>query len=260
MFESEVTVYHITQTHAQTVDDNVNYCRHFDFPDEDPTRDADQFVSTQSDVQMWHRQSRTVLAPREDPQPPTCMQDTAKTLEIYEEALYPTLLQQGINSIVEDNVSPHNNQTIRDIHENHGVWIVDYEVTEEEKEEIQDLVRLQTRHYRREQDKRAQMTKQTNELDRLPAWPSNSPDLNLIEVVWSWISVTVMVAGRATPKPSRNVFCRPGTISPSSPSANWYVLTVCGWRQSSLWVTTVIHSSRDVLCVGCGCIGVFMGV
>ena len=31
------------------------------------------------------------------------------------------------------------------------------------------------------------MTKQTRELERLPAWPPNSPDLNLIEVVWSWM-------------------------------------------------------------------------
>ena len=31
------------------------------------------------------------------------------------------------------------------------------------------------------------MTKQTRELNRLPAWPPNSPDLNLIEVVWSWM-------------------------------------------------------------------------
>ena len=41
--------------------------------------------------------------------------------------------------------------------------------------------------YRRPQDRKAQMTKQTRELGRLPAWPPNSPDLNLIEVVWSWM-------------------------------------------------------------------------
>ena len=53
--------------------------------------------------------------------------------------------------------------------------------------EIKELIREQTRHYRRPQDRTAQMTKQTRELDRLPAWPPNSPDLNLIEVVWSWM-------------------------------------------------------------------------
>ena len=42
-------------------------------------------------------------------------------------------------------------------------------------------------HYKREQDRKAQLTKQTRELDRLPAWPPNSPDLNLIEIVWSWM-------------------------------------------------------------------------
>ena len=31
------------------------------------------------------------------------------------------------------------------------------------------------------------MTKQTREIDRLPAWPPNSPDLNLVEIVWSWM-------------------------------------------------------------------------
>ena len=52
------------------------------------------------------------------------------------------------------------------------------------KEEIKDLIRAQTAHYLRPQDRQAQMTKQTRELNRLPP---NSPDLNLIEVVWSWM-------------------------------------------------------------------------
>ena len=64
---------------------------------------------------------------------------------------------------------------------------VGYTATEDEKEEIRELIRQQCAHYRREQDKKAQMTKQTRELDRLPSWPPNSPDLNLIEIVWSWM-------------------------------------------------------------------------
>ena len=56
-----------------------------------------------------------------------------------------------------------------------------------EKHTIKELIRAQVHNYRRDQDKKAQMTKQTRELDRLPAWPPNSPDLNLIEVVWSWM-------------------------------------------------------------------------
>ena len=84
-------------------------------------------------------------------------------------------------------MSPHNNQTIRDSHYAHNIAIVGYEVTEAEKDDIRALIRQQCEGYRREQDKRAQMTKQTRELDRLPAWPPNSPDLNLIEVVWSWM-------------------------------------------------------------------------
>ena len=110
-----------------------------------------------------------MLAQREDLQPPTCMQNTSKTLEIYEDALYPTLRQQVINSIVEDNASPHNNQAIRDSHRRHGVRIVVYQATQTEKDEIIELIRAQTRHYRREQDKRTQITKQTRELTRLPA-------------------------------------------------------------------------------------------
>ena len=88
---------------------------------------------------------------------------------------------------MEDNASPHNNDAIRESHRTHGVNIVGYRATEEDKEEIVRLIREQTRNYRREQDKKAQITKQTRELDRLPAWPPNSPDLNLIETVWSWI-------------------------------------------------------------------------
>ena len=81
----------------------------------------------------------------------------------------------------------HNNDAIRSSHRRHGVNIVGYNATERQKEIIRTLIEEQTRQYRRPQDRKAQMTKQTRELGRLPAWPPNSPDLNLIEVVWSWM-------------------------------------------------------------------------
>ena len=115
------------------------------------------------------------------------MQDTAKTLSIYTEALYPTLRQFGIDEIVEDNASPHNNDDIRQSHRDNNARIVGYTATAAEKEQIKQLIREQVVDYKREQDKKAQMTKQTRELGRLPAWPPNSPDLNLIEIVWSWM-------------------------------------------------------------------------
>ena len=114
------------------------------------------------------------------------MQDTAKTIEIYEEALYPTTCRLGIREVVEDNASPHNNNDVRESHRAHGARIVGYTATPAQKEQIKALIRIQTAAgYRREQDKTAQMTNQTHEFDRLPAWPPNSPDLNLVEVVWS---------------------------------------------------------------------------
>ena len=72
---------------------------------------------------------------------------------------------------------------------------------EAEKGEIVELIREQTTHYRREQDKKVQLTKQTRELDRLTEWPPNSPDLNLIEVVWSWMVRWIRDSdGSVTPK------------------------------------------------------------
>ena len=180
-------MFRIVETRAMGEDRHVSYVDHFRYPNEELPADARIHQSGHGEVQGWHAASRAVLATRDDLQIPTTMQDTAKTLQIYADALYPTLNRLGINSIVEDNASPHNNAKIRQSHEQHGVNIVGYTATEEEKEEIKALIRQQCAHYRREQDKKAQMTKQTRELDRLPAWPPNSPDLNLVEIVWSWM-------------------------------------------------------------------------
>lgn len=191
LFENDGIVFRVTETRAQGERRTISYCNHFDFPDDDPPA-CSQFESSYGEVQEWHQLSRAVLAQREDLQPPTAMQDTAKTLEIYRENLYPTLRELGLEFIVEDNASPHNNQSIRDCHREHGARIVGYVATEAEKAEIIELIRDQTRHYKRDQDKRAQLTKQTRELDRLPAWPPNSPDLNLIEIVWSWMVKSIV--------------------------------------------------------------------
>ena len=53
----------------------------------------------------------------------------------------------------------------------------------------------QVQHYKRDQDKKAQMTKQTRELLRLPAWAPNSPDLNILEIVWSWMTLDIAQGG-----------------------------------------------------------------
>ena len=98
------------------------------------------------------------------------MQDTDKALYIYREALYPTMRQQGLDQLVEDNASTHNNDRIRQYHRDNNINIVGYHATPEEKQQIVTLIRQQTTGYRREQDKKAQITKQTRELHRLPAW------------------------------------------------------------------------------------------
>ena len=90
------------------------------------------------------------------------MQDTAKTIAIYDEALYPTLTRLGLDQVVEDNASPHNNDTIRASHTERDVRIVGYTATAEEKEQIRALIGHQNEGYKREQDKKAQMTKQAN--------------------------------------------------------------------------------------------------
>ena len=76
------------------------------------------------------------------------MQDTKKTLEIYEEALYPAMQDWDITELVEDNASPHNNDAIRSSHRRHGVNIVGYNATERQKEIIRTLIEEQTRQYR----------------------------------------------------------------------------------------------------------------
>ena len=59
-----------------------------------------------------------------------------------------------MRDIVEDNASPHNNETIRQCHRDNGARIVGYTATAAEKEEIVALIRQQTAGYRREQDKK----------------------------------------------------------------------------------------------------------
>ena len=142
-------VYRVVQTRAAGEDNYVSYVKHFDFPDADPPESPETWhCSTYGEVKGWHDDSRAYLAQREDLQPPSGMQDTAKTLEIYNEALYPTMAALGITQMVEDNASPHNNQRIRDSHIEHGIQIVGYSATVAEKSDILNLIEQQTHRYR----------------------------------------------------------------------------------------------------------------
>ena len=134
-------VFRIMETRAGGNDRNVSYVDHFQFPDTTPPENSGHWkMSTFDEVKEWYAVSRAVLLQRPDLQPPTGMQDTAKTLEIYREALYPTMRSNHLTQLVEDNVSPHNNQTIRDSHRANNVNIVGYDVTATEKDEIRALI------------------------------------------------------------------------------------------------------------------------
>ena len=87
------------------------------------------------------------------------MQDTVKTLEIYEEALNPAMVRLGLTDLVEDNASPHNNQRIGESHISHNVKIVGYSATDSDKDEIRALIQQQTVYYKRAQDRESQITK-----------------------------------------------------------------------------------------------------
>lgn len=184
--EGNPCIFRVVETRAAGDDNFVSYVPYFKFPDSTPP-ESEWLYSRHCEVKEWHDATRASLAQHPELQPPTTMQDIEKTLEIYATALYPTLARLGLDEIVEDNASPHNNDSIRESHRVHHARIVGYSATPADKEQIKELIRQQVAGYRREQDKKAQMTKQTRELERLPAWPPNSPDLNLVEVVWSWM-------------------------------------------------------------------------
>ena len=81
-------------------------------------------------------------------------------MEIYVEELYPTSRRLRIDQIVDDNVSPHNNDTIiRVSHRVNDTRIVGYSVTAAEKKRIRELIMTQCDGYRCEQDKKTQITK-----------------------------------------------------------------------------------------------------
>ena len=181
--------------------EKVHYVDHFDNLSTDPPVTSGQWEnSSYEEVKVWHADSRVDLSRREDLALPNGMQDTKKTLSIYREVLYPYMRHHHLSNLVEDNVSPHNNDTIRAEHSSNNITSVGYRATRVEKTHIRSLIEAQTENYKREQDRKAQITKQTRELDRLPAWPANSTDLNLIEVVWSWMVGFIMRDGKMSGK------------------------------------------------------------
>ena len=135
-------VFRVVETRAAGDDNYVSYVPHFTFPDSTPPQ-SEWLFSRHSEVKEWHDATRASLEQHPELQPPTTMQDTSKTLEIYQQALYPTLRRFGMSDIVEDNASPHNNETIRQSHRDNGARIVGYTATPAEKEVIKALIRVQ---------------------------------------------------------------------------------------------------------------------
>ena len=221
MFQDDDVVWRVTESRHREerfgTTDVIRYCNHFENLDGDPVRDECE-VSSYDDVKDWHGASHAKLALEPTLKLPTIGQDTEKTLQIYREYLYPVMRRERLKHLVEDNASPHNSQCIRDAHRAERITIVGYEATEADKREITRLITEQTRAYRRPQDRQAQITKQTRELQRLPAWPPNSPDLNLIEVVWSWIVKKISNRAGGWPK-------RPGELREAA---------VWAWNEISL--------------------------
>lgn len=73
----------------------VHYCEHLANPESDPSLEECDF-SMYTDVKAWHTASRDELARRPSLRVRTVMQDTEKTLEIYEDALYPFMCEHRL--------------------------------------------------------------------------------------------------------------------------------------------------------------------
>ena len=87
----EEVIWRVIESRSGGRDGYVWYVDHVAYPDETPPR-AEWEHSSFDEVKTWHAQTRAVLAQRADLQPPTGMQDTAKTLEIYEEVCVACVL------------------------------------------------------------------------------------------------------------------------------------------------------------------------
>lgn len=96
-------------------EDVVHYVEHFDHVDDEPDTNLWE-CSLYSEVKLWHALSAEKLRSRADLAVPSGLQDAKKTLQIYRDALYPYMIEHNLTELVEDNASPHNNETIRSEH------------------------------------------------------------------------------------------------------------------------------------------------
>ena len=95
IFIDEDTVWRVVETKSRAryqgrTTDVVTYCDHFRNCDADPPLNECE-VSSYAEVREWHKNSRAELMERKDLQPRTGMQNTEKTMQIYERDLYPVM-------------------------------------------------------------------------------------------------------------------------------------------------------------------------
>ena len=164
-----------TETRAQDFEGNVSYVPHFEYPHTTPPQDK-SFVSSYGEVRRWHAAS--IPSRLDSHSVRTCSRrQQCRSLQILFKFMGRRFIRQCNVSVSTSwskatlsSVTTRQSATVTDGTTTSASWVERRRPTRRTK-----LARSRSSDdrwsgmYRREQDKKAQMTKQTRELDRLSA-------------------------------------------------------------------------------------------